>query len=798
MSNNNHSVDELLAWLDGKSKTYGWGAVVAYDRRRTNRLLDQLYIERFNSKSFLPLINETMESSAYSKEHLTNLKLSAPRLAFSNADLESSRSTLTMDFVGGMIMTELAASGAPARIDRILKILPVGGPQLTMVMDLRQVSGTVGTVGEVGLSIAEGREFKANFVLGDLSQEQVGSRFKVLFEELEDHQKIFPLGELTGDLNGPLTPEAFAIRTMPAPGATRASANNYGDGAVLLFVRLKGGTSGDYPGKGSGFKYLIPADKNGKEYTGSMLLSSRTLFDQLLREHAESAVGQGLKFAPYTGGIDIAWRLAANAGSISCDVDITVPGQNSPDASCNLKSSPGFAFNSSKSPYTVQANAMGLSVTWNVEVGADYKYKADKPGWWDENKEGVMACSLAWSSGFDARLDAQGVVYFEPKTDDLKLSFKIDEYLDGFLTGHNDFDDRSVSMRVQEKVKPLLVSYLKKFSAPNVDTFLIRNLLFPGQNALQLHDVYVPGDLALFGHIDPLRTSAAVSPQQVNLQPGGTQKFTLEPALSGVTWSVRNTDPGEADVGTIDASGSYKAPAANTLKEGYRTVVVTGKGKLDGQDVSASALVSVMASTISVSPIFQVCGAGDNVTLTAAIMGGGNPAWSLKTPALGGKLSTTTGAECVYTAAASSADRAKIYIEAIQVKNAAANETVEALLLVLNTLINLPVVISEASKPETGQVQLQAVGKNGPVNPPPDATCTLLVSGGGTLSPSGVFTEPANANGFAVVSVVIPGNFSDDIGFIVLPLPLSTYADISRRVSDSIQAHSRAFAPDLP
>ena len=38
----NPSIDELLAWMQGKSQTYGWGALIAYDRRKTNELLQEL------------------------------------------------------------------------------------------------------------------------------------------------------------------------------------------------------------------------------------------------------------------------------------------------------------------------------------------------------------------------------------------------------------------------------------------------------------------------------------------------------------------------------------------------------------------------------------------------------------------------------------------------------------------------------------------------------------------------------------------------------------------------------------
>lgn len=558
MSNGNHSVDELLAWLDGKSRTHGWGAIVAYDRRKTNNLLDQLYIERFTSGSYLPLISETIDSSEYSKEHVTGLKLSVPKLSFANADLEDSRAALSMDFVGGMIMTELSASGAISRIDRILKVLPVGGPKLSMALNLKRTPGTVGDAGVVALDISEGEDFKADFVLGDLSQEQVGARFKVLFNALDAEQKVFPLGTLAGDLNGPLTPESFEIRTMPAPGAKQVSAANHGDGAVLLFVRLKGGSSGSYPGSGSGFKYLIPADKNGVEYTGTALVASKLLMKDLVMPHIEKELGRGLKLTPTNDSSDLAVSLQASTGSWKLDdIDLTEGSGGSAHRTHNIDPLT-FDF-ASNEPFTITpTTGRQLKFTWKqIKTFLFYYYRKE----WDISPNEEEA---------DTQFTHATTFYLKPSVDP--------------VTGHVNFEPApgmasSVSVKKTSGDVPIYYSFLRHFEAhverliaamhtqlsrmalPTVDTFLIRNLLFPGHNALQLHDAHVPGDLALFGHIDPLRTNATIAPQQPILGAGVTQQFTLSPSLAGVAWSVSGTDPADTDVGTVNASGLYKAPA---------------------------------------------------------------------------------------------------------------------------------------------------------------------------------------------------------------------------------------------
>lgn len=315
-------------------------------------------------------------------------------------------------------------------------------------------------------------------------------------------------------------------------------------------------------------------------------------------------------------------------------------------------------------------------------------------------------------------------------------------------------------------------------------------MLFPGHNALQLTDARLPGDLALFGHIDPMRTSFSLSPVQPIMEVGGTQQFKAEPAISGLTWSVRGTEPGQSNVGSIDGNGLYKAPAPGTLDEGYRTVVVNAKGKVDGKDVMASALVSVLESTIAVTPMFKTCIGGASVDLSAEALEGVEPAW---TPPTRGKLSHTTGRASTYTAPEISTDLPKVYMESIEVKSPATGATTTAEVMVLNgVIIAIPVIVSEDSNPDSGQVRLQLLKEGVPVSPDGEGALGTVIHGGGELLPNGVYKQAANASGFAVIHYQIEGPWGGGVhGYIVLPLPLSAYGGITRQMSNSVLQHAR-------
>ncbi|HCN46938.1 MAG TPA: hypothetical protein DIT18_15845, partial [Pseudomonas sp.] len=364
--------------------------------------------------------------------------------------------------------------------------------------------------------------------------------------------------------------------------------------------------------------------------------------------------------------------------------------------------------------------------------------------------------------------------------------FKADQELKYFT-----FPDLSgndvLSSEIRKRIFPTFERALANFSPSAIDTFLVRNLLFPGHNALQLTDVHVPGDLNLLGHIDPLRTAAIIAPRQATIEAGDSEQFSLGPNVSGVTWSVRGTDPDDKQVGTVNASGLYQAPAAGTLPKGYLVAVVTGSGTLDGQAVMSSAMVTVLASTVGVNPVFHFCQAGSSVSFHAEAIGGGEPLWSLKSPALGGTLSTSKGAECTYTAGAIDSSRGLIFLDTVLVGNPGSEARAETQVLVRNTNGLLQIAISKDSDPATGQVQLQIIEAGIPYNPDDyGATCELLI-GGGTLSPSGLYKQPANASGFAVIAMTYKDPFASSAGAIVLPLPLNLYEDINRRVSRSIR-----------
>lgn len=789
--NSNYSVDDLLGWLSGKSRTFGWGAIVAYDRRKTNQLLNQLYIERFSGTSYLPLISESMKTGEHSYEHTTGLQLSVPKLSFHVANLNESRAGLTMDFIGGLIMSETGSPGGASFIYKIQKVLPVGGPQLSMELNLRTSTGSVVANGHVVVDISTGDKFSANFVLPGQPATAIGTRFREIFTALDPEQKVFHLGQLEGDLNGALTPDGFQLRTMAAPGAKNKASDNYGDGAVLMFVRLKGGFLGNFPGEDAGFKYLIPADQGGKEYTGTVLLANKVVMSDLIRTHVEREVGGNLKLVAESTSSELPTDLIATAGNWTVP-DIDVKNDGATFLKANNLEPLLFDFDSTE-PFAISLASGGLlKFSWKGTSSFLFYFYRHDVGFNPKEENSYVHFEHSMEFFLRTELDPDtGIVTFVPAPGGTStVTVRKDPGEIALYYSFKDIFEGTVVNRLGT-----MHSQLSRISMPAIDTFLIRNLLFPGHNALRLQSSHSPGDVVLFGHIDRELTSATVSPSNPIIEVGGSQRFTVDPGLASLVWSVRGTEPGDTNIGSIDSSGLYKAPPPGSLPTGYQTVVVTAKGKLGTQDVTASALVSVLATTITLTPIFQVCDDNESLELSAETLQGISPTWSLANPAQGGKIDVK-GKACTYTAGPQNPDLPDMFIDTVIVKNPQTNATAEAKILVLNRGIGMAVTVSEDSKPETGQVQLMLDFGEVPELPIEGEDVFTLLSGSGSISPAGLYKEASGATGFAAIGVVAGTGSRRKGGIIVLPLPLALYSDITRRVSDSLRLHSsRASRP---
>ncbi|PWB31697.1 hypothetical protein DCO48_15855 [Pseudomonas sp. SDI] len=794
------SLTELVGELQGRSVTHGWDAITLYDQRKANELLYQHYIERFLTHEGVikPASFTARWGDGSYKEHIYDLRFGAPRLSFESADpAANAQARLTLDMIGGTIVSTRKHGGLPAAVARILHILPVGGPQVWMTQPLTkaQLKGT----GEVLIDLGNADTFMANFVLGELAQAEVGRRFKAYFDSLEPARKVYSLGRVTGDLNGPLTPSHFEIRTMKANPEAAVGDLQYGEGAVMLFITLAGGKDGQsYPSHAS--QYLLPADGNGVRFTGALYLSSRVLFGSIVRAQAVADIGHGIEFPDYTGGQDKAWRLHASAGGIE-HAFVYDYKTRAFDFDCRFSTDLNARFGPDSNGPALTLEGLGKQMVcrWSKNYLSPFSRVVN---WaWPSVSEwhhGEIRFVCDYQVLLDIGLDQHtGVVTFQRNEQRSRLLTRMSCDA-GWLPDLGDVE-RAMRAKVQGFFEPQLRGVLRNLSVPALDTFLLRNLLFPGHNALQLTEAFVPGDLALFGEIDPLRTSTVLSPTNKVVAAGTQLQFSITPRPEQLSWSVRDTRSHALLDAAISPDGLFRAPSADRLRDGQASFVVTARGVLQGLPVQSSALVSVIENVIVANPVLECCTPGESRELLAQALDGGPLKWQVISREWGSRLEGVPGEpdKRLYTAGGSSDPDVPFALDRIEVSQACGDQVVQSTLhvLIYNRPAGATLYLSDNSTPEKGTVQFELRGKAGPIDPK-NAVWKLLGGPGVFDVNSGRYTEPAviPPGSFIVVSAKLPGDLLDTHAVIAVPLPLRRYAQL---IGDVDAAHVRA-CEDLP
>ncbi len=759
-----NSKEQLIAWMREQPRTLGWGAILAFNRTETNTVLQQEYINRFTNDTYLPPAQGYIKGSNVQGQYITDYVMDAPLLSFDIANIEQEipDARLTMQVVGGTQVTfEEVVGGLNAT--RVEVVDPLNGPTLTLKLELVNVPGTVTSAGQVVLDLSRSSDFKLSY--SDHQEEQAlgGYFFQELFESLPDEKRIMVLNEIIKTPGSTINPTSFKIRTQAAPGAKSRSAENYGDGAVVVFVAMFGAESGGNPNEN--FRYLIPDDA-GADYSATIVLGNKFFLQTQAREMEERGF-IGVDQWNYTEMSSKFWEMKPGAGGFN-DSDFW------------------FAFRDGWSaeiltPFAWDTGLRGEDVHVSVKDSAlEISFVRDNPEQWATTIYAYDPApispghSAALNIKIDAvyrrsyRLNSQTHVIEPGAIESSEVTFessintkwpvdpKAAELYDVCGVSFDD-EKRSVLRNSVQR----LISIL-----PPLDTFVLDSLLF-SEARVAIKDFALPGDMAIFGQLGPDLTRFRVDPIKAVVNAGGTQQFSTYPAgQSGLNWTVESLLDEADNPGTISSSGLYKAPA--NINGTYIRVRITATSGT----ASSSALVSVVASDVTVNPIIQTCGATHSRSLSAGTHGTGALSWSLRTPGNGGKLEMGTNGKCVYTAPVAASD--KLYVvDEIVVKNELTGKSRSAWIMAVLGNMTLSISRDTSVTLPPNQVKLRCKAENFLAD---DLISWETLAGSGTVV-NGIFTQadPVEQR-FALLlaSYVIPGVMTLR-GYILLPLPLFDY-----------------------
>ncbi|GFM84571.1 hypothetical protein PSCICN_52630 [Pseudomonas cichorii] len=646
-----NSLNSLLQTLKGRTNTLGWGAIVSFNRTKVNHLLAQQHIARFSTDSFLPAIRGTVQLEGPETLELSGIILSAPRLSFENASLKDSRARLNMDIVGGTVTHYSNAPGSPTRALSSFNISEQHGYRLNADIELRKVVGGINKNSQVILDISKATEFTTNLVELGVSPTLIGGFFKARFDLLPAEQQVYSLGLLDFNADDLLAPKDFYILTQAAPEGKNLKSDSYGDGAVVLFVRTKNNFhDGILPVDESTFPYLIPDDKvpgeDRSKYSGSLLIARQAIMHWFIAPYIKNLVGRGLNLDVKDENAD--YQLKAVAGSYSVGkIDVTT--ESWPHTYHFIKEDLSFTFINNLTIYI--RPDFRLALKWSGNSIETFRIWNEQVGWWDSEYDTDAEFTYNLDLIFDTVLDpVTNTVQFE-RSGHSSSSYELSIH----KTSIDPKDLIEKAADVLAQTMDVMLNLFKKIDIPEINFFGINHLLFPEHNALILKEAYLPGDLALFGEVDPSLTSFSLKPLYTTVKTGDSLQFEIIELLyraraANITWSVRDID-GSRSQGAINTGGLYTAPSVGQLEDKTTRNVVTATYTDPETETTrtASALVVVVASSMAMTPALHAIDLRSPRAVTFKVSTlSGNPVTWAPLPPEQGTLSAN-GHQATYT-----------------------------------------------------------------------------------------------------------------------------------------------------
>ena len=711
-------IADVLKAMTNHSVTLGWDVVVAYDASSVNDLFAQQYVQNVAADQDLPPITTSLSPAPGVTVKFVDLTLGPPLISF-NAGLAAQDANVEMSFVSGQVVTLAETTGGDQYLTGLQTVMPGDQLALQMVVTLAQVTGQVKKQ-VVTADLKNASSFKAHVVGGTTQAVYLGQYFQTLFSKAPSSLE-YELGTIvTGTGTADLVPASFDIQTQAGSGSGS-------EGAVLLFVATTynpGG--GNLPGA-KPFPNLIPDG-----FGTAVIVGSKTLFGNIIEGHYKST----LKGAPtftvdqvsgtspssylvFTGG-------GADIGVVKGSTDPGGPGFYSFWSGTQgtwMLGNPGYQ--NVVVPYqglTVAPGNDALTLNWTNTFSQRWTGSyMSKYGGQASSSNLDLTISAKLTAG--ASVSAADEVSFSGSGGTPSITFAESSWFS--MWGGKGALRNKAGFAIADEVKPVL-GQVVNLDLPQVNAFSVSHLLFPSDNALALSAAHVPGDLALFGKIQPSQTAFAVAPLQATLAPKQTQKFSVSGGQS-VKWTIN------PQIGTIAQDGTYTAPSVTAAT----TVVVTAKATSGG--ALATGVVTVVPSPLAVSPAFALGLPGQTQEFVAAATGGVTPTLGI-TPNDG---SMGTLADGLYTPPATIPKG----VNAATITAAAAGSpSATAIVLLVSADLGTAVTPQYATL-GPGQTQSFSAGTAG-------YGWSVLPAGAGTVTSAGLYTAPATIAAPATAVVV--------------------------------------------
>ncbi|RXV65325.1 hypothetical protein D1006_35060 [Burkholderia stabilis] len=763
------TTDELVRWFAQEPRTLGWDAFMALDQSKTNLLLQQEYIERFGGNDYIAPISDISPLTG-AIQQLVGYRFDKPRVSFENASLRDGKVKMTLRAVSGSYL-KWEGDASVARLTEITQVDPLAGHTFTSTIELRDDRLALDKL-EVVLDLKDGKEPTLTTTRYELEQELTGAFIQARFAAMAREQTRFALSQLSyhdGDL---IRPEKIKILSQAAPD------EKHGDGAVLVFVKMVGGSEGAIPGDGASWNYML----NPSTHSALLVLGHDFMLTQTGRRGVDSLQQRlGNTFYPAGAKLELIekadgrFKFFEFKPRIKAEYDA---GRETPDENFKSWRFQMYLYYNSETAeegdhgghmtlLRIRDHSFAIEVAQYMFTGGVRRPTSNMFCW------GVFHNGNSYGRSISIEENGSLLWLYKPKISGNRINFALDptrkpvvKWPLGDLSDETQEFVTYVETHCQKALDDYMDIHMNSFLGPLQDfsTVHLSNLLFSSEVPLHLKDVKIPGDMLIFGDINPELTTFTLTEPEVSLIAGGTYTFKWSGSTTP-TFTLEWAD-GSGELGSFNGA-TYTAP--RTLPAGRTFVRVRVKARAGS--ATSYALVTVGARPVSVNPLVQLSmtGASAKPLLTAGAFDGAAVTF---TSSKGGSFVVKDNGQAEYTA---SSFTGPVLIDTITATSG--SQKAECTVVTYTQNHYNMVVMRDGSDFDAGKVLLSKDG--GTFEVAPQALTWAVLEGDGSVEATDVATKfifnagAPSVAGFYLLQLEGGDDFGKNYSYVLLPGDLS-------------------------
>lgn len=494
-------VKTVLEKMKNQSVCVGWDAVLSMSEEQVNKNLLAQYNDRHNNPKFFRTTGRVEKVSYGALKTIYDFTFKAPKIQFLSNNSQSAQVTFPIEkchyqflvLQEGKWVSKVNYTSAPGHDYSIQGNVP-----------FTHLPGVVSTEMSVALKLSGGKFSTQNFTPASGNPAANDALTKYFTEDLPEGYSVYILGTLDTKnitLIASLTPKEFFLNVFQTPSNRNI---------LQLFIV----TTGTKQSR----NFLNLDEPYPTMYQCSLIVNSKIFFSNVLPASIGNG-GLGLVFSPVAPTDDVkkekTWSSKTTAGSVSSYYPPKMVDKYWVSGTARPYTPGSWEYDWVK----ISGNVATVSLT-------DMTFETDGTNVVMSKKTGELNYTFQYGHGSSAT--SYSDIYFSDysvkvnmslnaslkfsvsgkgQKQDLQLASisSVNETINGDLEpggscrcNHHDLQQGYLD-NLRTNMGPKLDSILNiKF--PSVSLFALENILFPEKNVIDLKEIYVPGDLVIFGN----------------------------------------------------------------------------------------------------------------------------------------------------------------------------------------------------------------------------------------------------------------------------------------------------------